>query len=173
MREIIFILGGCRSGKSRHALKLAEDIPCRKKVFIATCLPFDEEMKKRIERHQRERKRTWTTIEVPVLLPEAIDKNSQKSDVILIDCLTLWISNLLLENDNQEKLAGHVDRLIKSLENALCPIIMVSNEVGAGIVPDNALARRFRDLAGHANQKIAACSNAVIWMVAGIPVKIK
>ncbi len=173
MREIIFILGGCRSGKSRHALKLAEDIPCRKKVFIATCLPFDEEMKKRIERHQRERKRTWTTIEVPVLLPEAIDKNSQKSDVILIDCLTLWISNLLLENDNEEKLAGHVDRLIKSLENALCPIIMVSNEVGAGIVPDNALARRFRDLAGHANQKIAACSNAVIWMVAGIPVKIK
>ena len=173
MREIIFILGGCRSGKSRHALKLAEDIPCRKKVFIATCLPLDEEMKKRIERHQRERKRTWTTIEVPVLLPEAIDKNSQKSDVILIDCLTLWISNLLLENDNQEKLAGHVDRLIKSLENALCPIIMVSNEVGAGIVPETRLGRLFRDVVGFANQKIAACSNAVIWMVAGIPVKIK
>ena len=173
MREIIFILGGCRSGKSRHALKLAEDIPCRKKVFIATCLPFDEEMKRRIERHQRERERTWTTIEVPVLLPEAIDKNSQKSDVILIDCLTLWISNLLLENDDQEKLAGHVERLIKSLENALCPIIMVSNEVGAGIVPETRLGRLFRDVAGFANQKIAACSNAVIWMVAGIPVKIK
>ena len=172
MKEIIFILGGCRSGKSRHALKLAEDIPCRKKVFIATCLPLDEEMKKRIERHQRERERTWTTIEVPVLLPEAIDKNSQKSDLILVDCLTLWISNLLLENDDQEKLAGHVDRLIESLENALCPIIMVSNEVGAGIVPDNALARRFRDLAGHANQKIAACSNAVIWMVPAILLKL-
>ncbi|MEA3414793.1 MAG: bifunctional adenosylcobinamide kinase/adenosylcobinamide-phosphate guanylyltransferase [Thermodesulfobacteriota bacterium] len=173
MREIIFILGGCRSGKSRHALKLAEDIPCRKKVFIATCLPFDEEMKKRIERHQRERERTWTTIEVPVLLPEAIDKNSQKSDLILVDCLTLWISNLLLENDDQKKLAGHVDRLIKSFENALCPIIMVSNEVGAGIVPETRLGRLFRDVAGFANQKIAACSNAVIWMVAGIPVKIK
>ena len=173
MKEIIFILGGCRSGKSRHALKLAEDIPCRKKVFIATCLPLDEEMKKRIERHQRERERTWTTIEVPVLLPEAIDKNSQKSDLILVDCLTLWISNLLLENDDQEKLAGHVDRLLKSLENALCPIIMVSNEVGAGIVPETRLGRLFRDVAGFANQKIAACSNAVIWMVAGIPVKIK
>ena len=173
MKEIIFILGGCRSGKSRHALKLAEDIPCRKKVFIATCLPLDEEMKKRIERHQRERERTWTTIEVPVLLPEAIDKNSQKSDLILVDCLTLWISNLFLENDDQEKLAGHVERLLKSLENALCPIIMVSNEVGAGIVPETRLGRLFRDVAGFANQKIAACSNAVIWMVAGIPVKIR
>ena len=173
MREIIFILGGCRSGKSRHALKLAEDIPCRKKVFIATCLPLDEEMKKRIERHQRERERTWTTVEVPVLLPEAIIENSPKSDLILVDCLTLWISNILLETDDQETISRHIHNLIHSIETAQCAVILVSNEVGAGIVPDNALARRFRDLAGHVNQNVAACSDKVIWMAAGIPVKIR
>ncbi len=173
MKEIIFILGGCRSGKSRHALRLAEDIPCRKKIFIATCLPLDEEMKKRIERHQRERERTWTTIEVPVFLPEAIDENSQKSDLILVDCLTLWISNIFLETNNMDKTSKYIERLIQSLANVKCPVILVSNEVGTGIVPENALARRFRDVAGHVNQNVAACSDKVIWMAAGIPVKIK
>ena len=173
MREIIFILGGCRSGKSRHALKLAEDIPCRKKVFIATCLPLDEEMKKRIEQHQKERERTWTTVEVPVLLPEAIDENSQKSDLILVDCLTLWISNILLETNDMDKTSKHIERLIESLAHVKCPVILVSNEVGTGIVPENALARIYRDLTGFANQRVAACSDKVIWMAAGIPVKIK
>ena len=166
-------MGGCRSGKSRHALKLAEDIPCRKKVFIATCLPLDEEMKKRIERHQRERERTWTTVEVPILLPEAIDENSQKSDLILVDCLTLWISNILLETNDMDKTSKHIERLIESLAHVKCPVVLVSNEVGAGIVPENALARRFRDVAGHVNQNVAAYSDKVIWMAAGIPVKIK
>ncbi len=173
MREIIFILGGCRSGKSRHALKLAEDIPCRQKVFIATCLPLDEEMKKRIEQHQKERERTWTTVEVPVLLPEAIDENSQKSDLILVDCLTLWISNILLETNDMDNTSKHIERLIESLAYVKCPVILVSNEVGTGIVPEKALARIYRDLTGFANQRVAACSDKVIWMTAGIPVKIK
>ncbi len=166
-------MGGCRSGKSRHALKLAEDIPCRQKVFIATCLPLDEEMKKRIEQHQKERERTWTTVEVPVLLPEAIDENSQKSDLILVDCLTLWISNILLETNDMDNTSKHIERLIESLAYVKCPVILVSNEVGTGIVPEKALARIYRDLTGFANQRVAACSDKVIWMTAGIPVKIK
>ena len=173
MNNRVFIIGGCRSGKSRYALELADRAFGKRRIFIATCIPCDDEIKERIMRHQKERGQNWLTLEVPVRLPETIIEKSREADVILIDCLTLWISNLLLENDDQEKLAGHVERLLKSLENALCPIIMVSNEVGAGIVPETRLGRLFRDVAGFANQKIAACSDVVIWMVAGIPVKIK
>ena len=102
-----------------------------------------------------------------------IFKHSQKENVVLVDCLTLWISNLLLENDHQENIDGHVRKLIQSLEEAECSMILVSNEVGTGIVPENRLARRFRDIAGFTNQKVAACVNQVIWMVAGIPVGVK
>lgn len=173
MKEIIFILGGCRSGKSRHALELSNSICGENRIFIATCTPLDEEMKQRIERHQKERSKSWTTIEVPVLLPEAIDENSRKSDLILVDCLTLWISNIILETDEQETISRHIHNLIQSIETAQCTLILVANEVGTGIVPENALARRFRDVAGQVNQNVAACSDKVIWMTAGIPVKIK
>ena len=90
-----------------------------------------------------------------------------------MDCLTLWISNLFLENNDQENIDGHIRKLVRSLEKAQCPIILVSNEVGTGIVPENRLARRFRDAAGFTNQRVAACANKVIWMVAGIPVGVK
>jgi adenosylcobinamide kinase/adenosylcobinamide-phosphate guanylyltransferase len=100
-------------------------------------------------------------------------ENSQKENVVLVDCLTLWISNLVLENDHQKNMGEHIRKLIQSLEKAECPIILVSNEVGTGIVPENSLARRFRDMAGFTNQKVAACVNQVIWMVAGIPVGVK
>ena len=173
MREIIFILGGCRSGKSRYAVKLAEGFAGDRKIYIATADPGDDEMKQRIEQHQKERSKSWTTIEEPILLPEAIDENSPKSDLILVDCLTLWISNILLETNNMDNTSKHIERLIQSLANVKCPVILVSNEVGTGIVPENALARRFRDVAGHVNQNVAACSDKVIWMAAGIPVKIK
>jgi len=173
MREKIFIVGGCRSGKSRYALELAEQIPGDRRIFIATCVPCDDEMKQRVAHHQKERGPTWSTIEVPVLLPEAIDKYSEKGNVILVDCLTLWISNLFLESDDLEKIAEHVQRLAQSLDKAKCPVMLVSNEVGTGIVPENRLARLFRDAVGFANQHVAACSNRVIWMVAGIPVTIK
>ena len=116
---------------------------------------------------------TWTTLEIPVRLPEEISKNSQKENVILVDCLTLWISNLLLENNDHENFDGHIRKLIQSLEKAECPIILVSNEVGTGIVPENSLARLFRDIAGFTNQRVAACADKVIWMVAGIPVGVK
>ncbi|MGD2030259.1 MAG: bifunctional adenosylcobinamide kinase/adenosylcobinamide-phosphate guanylyltransferase [Desulfobacterales bacterium] len=172
MKETVLVIGGCRSGKSGYALELAEQIPGQK-IFIATCIPHDKEMENRVLRHKKERSRAWTTLEAPVRLPEVILENSQKENVVLVDCLTLWISNLVLENDHQKNMDEHIRKLIQSLEKAECPIILVSNEVGTGIVPENSLARRFRDMAGFTNQKVAACVNQVIWMVAGIPVGVK
>ena len=173
MKKTIFIVGGCRSGKSRHALELAEKIQASKRIFIATCMPLDDEMKERIDRHKKDRDKSWKTVEVPVRLPEAISEKSRKGDVILIDCLTLWINNLLIEIENHDVIDQRIHKLILALKDAKCPIILVSNEVGAGIVPENKLARQFRDLTGFANQKVAECADNVIWMVAGIPVSIK
>ncbi|MFH2046277.1 MAG: bifunctional adenosylcobinamide kinase/adenosylcobinamide-phosphate guanylyltransferase [Pseudomonadota bacterium] len=173
MKDIIFLTGGCKSGKSRHALDLAENITGDKKIFIATCTPFDEEMKERIRRHKEERSKKWHTIEEPVLLSEAISQWSAKSDIILIDCLTLWINNIMLQHTDIDKVSESIQKLVSSLKNSNCPVILVSNEVGSGIVPDNELSRFFRDAAGLVNQKIASIANWVIWMVAGIPVVIK
>jgi len=173
LKETILVIGGCRSGKSRHALELAEKISGSKRIFIATCMPLDDEMKERIDRHKKERDKSWTTIEAPVELPEVINGNSREGDVILIDCLTLWINNILMETESTGIIDDHIQKLIIALKEAKCPIIMVSNEVGAGIVPENRLARQFRDLAGFTNQKVAECVESVIWMVAGIPVIIK
>jgi adenosylcobinamide kinase/adenosylcobinamide-phosphate guanylyltransferase len=176
MKETTFIIGGCRSGKSRYALELANatgGTHGKKKFFFATCVPFDDEMKQRVERHQRQRGSEWTTIEVPHQLPEAIDSQSRKANLILVDCLTLWISNLLLETDDPDKITDQTRRLTQSIKNAPCRVIIVSNEVGTGIVPENRLARQFRDAAGFANQALAVCADRVIWMVAGIPVSIK
>jgi adenosylcobinamide kinase/adenosylcobinamide-phosphate guanylyltransferase len=173
VKEIVLIMGGCRSGKSRYALELATQAAGRNRIFIATCMPGDNEMEERVRRHKKERNQSWTTLEVPVLLPEAVDEHGRQGNVIVVDCLTLWLSNLLLEINNPEEIEVHIDRLTQSLEASQCPVFLVSNEVGTGIVPENRLARRFRDVAGFANQSVAACSDMVIWMVAGIPVSIK
>jgi len=172
VKETMLVIGGCRSGKSSHALSLAEQIPGRK-IFIATCTPQDKEMKQRVLRHRQQRSSDWLTLEVPIFIPKAIQKNGKKGHVILVDCLTLWISNLILDNDKPENIDNHIQKLTQSIEKAECPVILVSNEVGTGIVPENKLARLFRDITGFANQKVAACVDRVIWMVAGIPVKIK
>jgi adenosylcobinamide kinase/adenosylcobinamide-phosphate guanylyltransferase len=175
VKDITFITGGCKSGKSRQALELADNIKGDRKVFVATCIPFDDEMKERIRLHQKERSKSWHTLEEPVLLSEAISQWSKKSDIILIDCLTLWINNIILQDSDTDidKVANNILDLASSLKNSCCPVILVSNEVGSGIVPENELARFFRDAAGLANQKIASIANRVIWMVAGIPVVIK
>ena len=172
MKETILVIGGCRSGKSSHALHLAEQIPGQK-IFLATCMPDDKEMEQRVLRHQQQRSSAWETLEVPFFLPEAIHKNSIEGHVILVDCLTLWINNLILEDDKPENIDNHIQKLTRSIERSECPVILVSNEVGTGIVPENKIARLFRDIAGFTNQKVAACVNRVIWMVAGIPVEIK
>jgi len=171
------VIGGCRSGKSSHALQLADRVGNARKIFIATCIPRDVEMHQRVSKHQAERGAGWSAVETPIFISEAIKDIGPNADVLLVDCLTLWASNLMMEHADydasKELLAAHTFRLIESLQAAACPVILVTNEVGAGIVPDNPLARAFRDAAGQVNQRIAACADQVIWMVAGIPVKIK
>ena len=173
MEKIIFVIGGCRSGKSRYALNLADQISEDNKIFIATCVPGDEEMKQRVLHHQKERAAQWKTLEVPVLLPKAIKDISRKTEVVLVDCLTLWLNNIFAKNDDKETIRKQIRQLSQSLRKVQCPVILVSNEVGAGIVPENKLARRFRDVMGFVNQTVSDISDQVIWMIAGIPVTIK
>lgn len=172
-KETVFVLGGCRSGKSRHALEISEGFPGSPQIFVATCLPHDAEMQQRVARHRRERGRHWQTVETPSLLPEAIVDNSRRAAVLLVDCLTLWISNLLMADGDTAKIQQRIADLVEAIRSANCPLVLVSNEVGAGIVPENQLARQFRDLVGSANQTVAGQAQRVIWMVAGIPVTVK
>ena len=173
MNKKIFVLGGCRSGKSGYALDTAQKFPGDKKIFIATCIPHDDEMQQRVARHQQERGRDWLTVEAPILLPEEIVEADGKASVLLVDCLTLWINNLLMENHHSEQILSQVKNLTHAVSSVTCPVILVSNEVGTGIVPENQLARLYRDLVGWANQAVAECADQVVWTVAGIPVTIK
>ena len=173
MKKKILVLGGCRSGKSSYALETAEKYSSDRKVFIATCIAFDDEMKDRVAKHRQERSRQWHTVEAPAHLPDAIIKNGGEAGVLLVDCLTLWVSNLLMENHEPAQILEQFQRLTRAVETVPCPVILVSNEVGTGIVPENKLARLYRDLVGSANQAVAECVDQVIWMAAGIPVTIK
>ena len=161
----LFVLGGARSGKSRHAQAVAEAIggPL---TFIATAQAFDDEMTDRIARHQADRDDRWRTIEAPIDLPAAIADADGRDGVVLVDCLTLWTSNLLLgEHDAEPMLAA----LLAAIAGVQGRLILVANETGLGIVPDNALARRFRDLAGTINRQVAARVDAVDFVLAGMP----
>lgn len=171
--KITFVLGGCRSGKSDHALDLANKVSGCEKYFIATSVPTDVEMEKRVEKHIKERGSSWHTVEEPVKIYDSIKDLSPKADVIIVDCLTLWVSNLMMESSSPDFAQTAVTRLEKSLEKAQCPVILVSNEVGLGIVPENRLARQFRDLAGFVNRRVAAAADRVVMTVAGIAVQIK
>jgi adenosylcobinamide kinase/adenosylcobinamide-phosphate guanylyltransferase len=173
LKKITFVVGGCRSGKSRHAQNLAEAAARTRRIYIATCIPYDDEMKDRIIRHQNDRDRSWHTVEAPVALPEAVADAGKTANVVLVDCLTLWTTNLLLTPETSDRIDRYVRDLTDALDDASCPLILVSNEVGAGIVPENPLARRFRDVMGIVNQRVAACADEVVWTVAGIPVIIK
>jgi adenosylcobinamide kinase/adenosylcobinamide-phosphate guanylyltransferase len=165
----ILVLGGARSGKSRHAQSLAKRMGQRR-LFIATAQAFDDEMRDRIARHRADRDDSWQTVEAPHDLPGVIRQHGHGDHVLLVDCLTLWLSNLLLADADLDA-AGHA--LIDVLADASAPVILVGNEVGFGIVPDNALARRFRDAAGRLHQHLAAACHAVDLVVAGIPLRIK
>ncbi len=170
--ETTFVIGGCRSGKSSHAQSLAEKVPGQK-LYVATCVPMDAEMRARAEQHQQQRGADWETLEEPVQLGAAIQSNCEKYGVILVDCLTLWTSNILLSSAGKPGLEKECAALMDSLTGPGCPVILVSNEVGTGIVPENELARLYRDEAGRVNQQVAKAADQVIWMVAGIPVEIK
>lgn len=173
MSETILVIGGCRSGKSSHALTLAEAHKGDRNLFVATCVPYDSEMQKRVDDHKAERDGTWTGLEEATRIAAVIERESEGADVILVDCLTLWVTNMLMEERTDDAVFAAVAELIRAMEDAACPVIFVSNEVGAGIVPENRLARRFRDLAGFTNRKIAEAAGSVVWMVAGIPVPVK
>jgi adenosylcobinamide kinase / adenosylcobinamide-phosphate guanylyltransferase len=173
MKRIVFILGGCRSGKSRHALMLAEGYTDRKKIFVATATPGDEEMTARIAKHRADRGPDWTTVETPVRLPECILEVGHEENVVLVDCLTLWLNNLLMEKGSADRIPQETARLVAALQGSAGSVIVVSNEVGAGIVPENPLTRRFRDEMGAINRAVAECADTVLLMVAGIPVTVK
>ena len=166
--KLTLVIGGARSGKSRYAERLSESEPARW-IYLATAEARDGEMERRIAEHRARRDRSWETIEAPHDLAGALGVLPPRS-AVLIDCLTLWLSNRLLAD-------AEIDRAIEGLERALAShdgaVVMVSNDVGSGIVPDNAVARRFRDLQGVLNQRIAAKASRVVLMVAGLPLVVK
>lgn len=171
--NVVFFLGGARSGKSRLAQELAEklaDSQTVAPVYLATGQTFDAEMTERIARHRADRGPRWRTVECPINLPEAIGKEAVDGNVVLVDCLTLWVSNLLLSDVD---IIQASDRLLSAIGNARCPLVIVSNEVGLGIVPDNALARRFRDEAGRLHQCVAAAADKVFFVAAGLSFSLK
>jgi adenosylcobinamide kinase / adenosylcobinamide-phosphate guanylyltransferase len=165
----LLVLGGARSGKSRYAQSWMEAMPGTL-AFIATAQAFDAEMAERIARHRMDRGPRWRAFEAPIALPEAIGEAARSADAILVDCLTLWLSNLMLA-DRDLDAAG--DALCRSVSECPQPIAFVANEVGHGIVPGNALARSFRDAAGWLNQKVAASANQVVLVTAGLPLRLK
>jgi adenosylcobinamide kinase/adenosylcobinamide-phosphate guanylyltransferase len=171
--RVCLVLGGARSGKTRRALNLAEaahEASGAEPVYVATAEALDAEMVERIEKHQEERGGHWRTVEAPLDLPEAVLANAAPKTILLVDCLTLWLSNLMFaERDT----AAAADALVGALRDATGPVVVVSNEVGLGIVPENALARRFRDEAGRLNQTIAGAADRVEFVAAGLPLALK
>ncbi|NIQ03056.1 MAG: bifunctional adenosylcobinamide kinase/adenosylcobinamide-phosphate guanylyltransferase [Nitrospinaceae bacterium] len=172
MAKATLITGGCRSGKSRHSLSLAREV-VGDKMYLATAEALDAEMKERIARHQLERGKDWETIEEPVEVLRVLQDLENRSGVLVLDCLTLWISNRMHHGDNREELVQEAGRLAGQIGRMRCELIVITNEVGAGIVPENKLARDFRDLAGEINQRFAEHCDQVIHMVSGIPVVLK
>jgi adenosylcobinamide kinase/adenosylcobinamide-phosphate guanylyltransferase len=171
---LTLVLGGARSGKSGFAQAQGEAQAeaqggAGRLVMIATGQAFDDEMRARIEQHRRERGAAWRTLEAPLELPQALG-GLHDDDVVVVDCLTLWLSNLMLGDRAIEPETTALRATLTRMKN---PIWLVSNEVGLGIVPENALARRFRDAAGRLHQQLAAQADHVVLMVAGLPVMVK
>ena len=170
MGKLIFITGGARSGKSAFAQKLANNLS-KRVIYIATAGARDKEMKLRIKIHRKNRPSHWKTVEREKNVTEVLSRIAEKNEVILLDCLTLLISNLLLSGE--EKILKEIRQLVNEVKKAKATVLIVSNEVGMGIVPDNRLARRFRDIAGRANQIVAQAADEVYLVVSGISMKMK
>lgn len=169
--ELLLVMGGARSGKSAWALRYAEE-RYRACVFMATAEVKDEEMAERVRLHKESRGPAWGLIEEPLEIDRALREACDKAEAVLIDCLTIWLSNVLLQRGRSE-VGVYQDRLMGALSRRRQSVIMVANEVGYGIVPEHPLAREFRDLAGTLNQKLAAMADRVVLTVAGIPLNIK
>ncbi len=170
-KELILVLGGARSGKSSWALRYIEE-HYDSYIFLATAEALDEEMVERVRLHKKSRGPKWELLEEPLEIAEALETKCEGVDAVLIDCLTVWLSNVLLKM-GEEQVALYQDRLLNTLFGKRQTIIIVANEVGTGIVPEYPVGRKFRDIAGTINQKIAALADKVVFVVAGIPICVK
>jgi adenosyl cobinamide kinase/adenosyl cobinamide phosphate guanylyltransferase len=169
--DLIFVTGGARSGKSRFALERALALGGRDVTVVATAEALDDEMRDRIARHRAERPQGWRTLEVSRHLESALE--SCRSAVVLLDCLSLWVSNLMLDGSSEAEMLERVDALLRVQQARSGALIVVSNEVGSGLVPDSPLGRSYRDVLGRANQMVARASNQTFLTVAGLPLQIK
>lgn len=170
---LVLVTGGARSGKSRFARERLEASPGNW-LFVATAEARDAEMAERIQRHRLERGAQWTCLEEPLALVDKLPAAAEAVDGILVDCMTLWISNLWFAHRQQaEPVLDEVERLLDVCRRIEPPIYLVTNEVGSGIVPDNQLARQFRDLAGFVNQRLAAAADQAYLLAAGLPLQLK
>jgi adenosylcobinamide kinase/adenosylcobinamide-phosphate guanylyltransferase len=169
--RFILVTGGTRSGKSRFAVDLAKGFG-RNIVYLATCNAADREMRQRISHHRRQRPAHWRTIEHPADPAKAITQLNGKSEGLILDCLTMYVSQFLVAGRSDAMIQQHVRRLCHAIRCASYPVIVVTNEVGSGVVPEFPMGRRFRDLAGLANQTAAACADEVYFLVAGIPMRL-
>ena len=177
MSRIIFITGGARSGKSAFAERLAAELPAPR-GYLATAQTLDAEMEERVRHHRERRGEDWRTVEEPLLLEQITAGLDGAYGVLLVDCFTLWVSNLLFHYgeevaDTEERILNDCRSLAARLQSMTTPVILVSNEVGLGIVPENRLARRFRDIAGRVNQVLAAAADEAWLVVSGIPMRLK
>lgn len=170
-RRIVLVGGGARSGKSTFALVRARELGARR-LFVATARRYDADMSARIDRHVAERGAEFTTVEEPLALPETL-LAAAGHDVVVVDCLTLWLSNLLLDGAAPEAIERRVEDLAAALGRAPCHVVVVTNEVGMGLHPETALGRTFRDLAGRAHQRLSAASDEVHLAVMGLLVRLK
>jgi adenosylcobinamide kinase/adenosylcobinamide-phosphate guanylyltransferase len=171
MKNVMYVTGGARSGKSSFALQLAARY--EKKVFLATAEPFDDEMKSRIGKHRDERGEQFITIEEPLYPEQALGNLPVGSEVVLLDCLTVWAGNLMHFFEDEAEIKKRIDCFLETLRKPPCDIILVSNEVGMGIVPENAMARRFRDIAGIVNQNVASIATEAYLLCSGLPIRLK
>jgi adenosylcobinamide kinase/adenosylcobinamide-phosphate guanylyltransferase len=171
MKRIILITGGSRSGKSKIALDLAAHYG--NKGFIATAEATDDEMRARIERHRRERDSSYLTVEEPVNLDRAIESLPEVIEVAVLDCITVWLGNLFYHDKITDGTCQEIDAFLHSLQAPPCHLVLVTNEVGMGVVPADADTRLFRDTAGSINQILAELAQEVIFSISGIPLRVK
>ncbi len=170
--RVTLVLGGARSGKSRHAETLLRALapPGGAMLYVATAEALDAEMRARIAAHRAQRGADWITLDVPLDLAASLRREARAGRAVLVDCLTLWLSNLM---QAARDVAAETRDLCAALAQVDCPVVLVANEIGLGIVPDNALARAFRDHHGRLNQGIAAAADRVVFVAAGLPLTLK